>query len=216
MNVIEKLCLDGSDKEKIAEEVTGSPEYITQLLDGLSHDKGRVRLGCDKVLRLISERQPTLIYGHFDIFVMMLDSDNNILKWSAIITISNLVSVDTDGKFEKIFKKYYLPIAGKTMITASNIIKNSWKIALAKPALIEKITQEILKAEKAKYINKGQLSPECNNIVCGNAIDSFDKFYDKIKNKKPVTGFVKRQLKNTRKPVVKRAEKFLKKHKIGL
>ena len=215
MNIIEEISKKGSDKERIAKEVIRSPESISQLFKGLNHDKGSIKLGCEKILRLISEEQPELIYPHFDIFVKMLDSDNNILKWGAIIVISNLASVDVNRKFEKIFKKYYSSITEKTMITAANIIKNSWKIALAKPELAEKITQELLTAENVKYENKGQLSPECNNIVCGHAIESFEKYYDKIKDKKPVEDFIKRQLNNTRKPVAKKAERFLKKYKIG-
>ena len=37
---------------------------------------------------LISEKQPELIYPHFGTFAKLLDSENNILKWGAIITIS--------------------------------------------------------------------------------------------------------------------------------
>jgi len=175
MNIIDKISKKGSDKEKIAKEVIKSPEFISQLLEGLNNSKGSIRLGCEKILRLISEQQPELI-----------------------------------------FKKYFASITDKTMITASNTIKNSWKIALAKPEFTEKISQEILKAEKARYENKGQLSPECNNIVCGHAIDSFDKFFNEIRDKKPVLGFIKRQLSNNRKPVAKKADKFLKKYNISL
>jgi hypothetical protein len=60
--------------------------------------------------------------------------------------------------------------------------------------------------------DRGQLSPECSNVVYGHAIDSFGRFYDTIKNKKVVDDFIKRQLNNTRKPVAKKAEKFLRKH----
>ena len=42
--------------EKIAREAIKSPSYIPQLLEGLNHDKGGVKLGCEKVLRLISEQ----------------------------------------------------------------------------------------------------------------------------------------------------------------
>jgi hypothetical protein len=216
MDIIEKISKKGSNKEQIAKEVIKSPEFIPQILEGINSSKGGIRLGCEKILRQISEQRPDLIYPYFDTFIKMLDSENNILKWGAIITISNLASVDTNGKFEIIFKKYFSSITDKTMITASNIIKNSWKIALAKPELEEQIIQEILKTEKARYVNKGQLSPECNNVVCGHAIDSFDKFYGEIKNKKPVVDFIKRQLNNTRKPVAKKAKKFLSNHKIGL
>lgn len=216
MNIVDEISKQGSDKEKLAKEVIESPELIPQLLEGLNNPKGTIRLGCEKTLRLISEQQPKLIYPHFDTFAKMLDSENNILKWGAIMTISNLVSVDSNGEFEKIFEKYFSSITDKTMITASNVIKNAWKIAMAKPESAEDITQQILKAEKARYENKGQVSPECNNIVRGHAIDSFDKFYDRIRDKKPVLAFIKRQLNNTRKPVSKKAERFLSRHKIDL
>ena len=81
-----------------------------------------------------------------------------------------------------------------------------------KPELTERITREILKVEKAKYVNKGALSPECRNVAIGQAIDSFDAFFGQIDNKARVVAFVKRQLKNTRKPVVKKAERFLRKY----
>lgn len=212
MDFIEKIAQKGSDKEAIAREMIGSPEYIPPLVEGLHHEKGRIKFGCEKVLRLISERQPGLIYPYFDTFVQLLDFDNRILKWGAIIILSNLAPVDTHGKFEYIFEKYYSPVTETTMITAANIIGNSWKIALAKPTLSEKITREILKAETVRYENKGQVSPECNNVVYGHAIDSLEKFYDQIEEKKPVIDFIRRQLHNTRKPVAQKAERFLRKY----
>jgi len=97
------------------------------------------------------------------------------------------------------------------MVTAANIVGNSWKIAQAKPKLIDRIVDKILKIEKAKYEYKGELSPECNNVVYGHAIDSFEKFFEKVKNQKKIMAFVKSQLNNTRPSVKKRAEKFMKK-----
>ncbi len=81
--------------------------------------------------------------------------------------------------------------------------------------MIGKIVKEILKVEKAKYQNKGVLSPECRNVGCGHAVKSFEELYNKIDNKKSVIEFVKRQLKSTREPVKKRAKKFLVKYKIA-
>ncbi len=60
MKIIEKISKKGSDKEQIAKDVIGSPECISQLLEGLNHEKGSIRLGCEKVLRLISEQQQEL------------------------------------------------------------------------------------------------------------------------------------------------------------
>ena len=216
MNIIEKGKQKGFCKEKIAKYVLKNPGCITNLLDGLKNDRGTIRLRCEKVLRLISEQEPELLYPYFNTFVKLLDSENSFLKWGAIIIISNLTSVDSDNKFEKIFEKYYASIMDKTMITAANIIGNSWKIALEKPHLTEKIVEEILKVEKSSYENKGMPSPECRNVAFGHAIKSLDLFYDKIKNRGPVITFIKNQLNNTRAPVSRSAEKFLKKHGISI
>lgn len=215
MDLLDKLTQKGIEIERIAEEVMVSPETIPMLFEGLDNKKGAIRFGCEKVIRLISEEKPEIIYPHFDKIALLLDSDNNILKWGAIVIISNLASVDTDKKIDKIFKKYFAPITGKQMITAANIVKNAWKIALAKPPLVEKITREILKAEKAEYDRKDEPSPECNRIVCSHTIDSFSRFYEKIKNKKSVKDFIKRQIDNPRSAVAVKAEKFARKFKIN-
>jgi len=213
MDLLDQLTQKGIEIEQVAQEVMVSLDNIPLLFEGLDNKNGTIRFGCEKIIRLISEEKPGIIYPYFDKIASLLDSDNNILKWGAIIIISNLASVDADKKIDKIFKKYFAPVTGRQMITASNIVKNAWKIALAKSPLIEKITREILKSEKTEYENKGESSPECNRVVCSHAIDSFSRFYDKIKNKKPVIAFIKRQLDIPRDAVAKKAEKFVKKFK---
>jgi hypothetical protein len=197
--------------EKIAGTASQNPAVIKELVEQLKIEKSSLKYSYEKILRLISEKTPELVYPYFDDFVKLLSSENNFLKWGAILTIANLAQADSENKFDKIFRKYYLPVTGPAMITAANIIGSSWKIALAKPYLTEKITKEILKVQKAKYIHHGKLSNECKNVVCGQAIDSFAMFFDKIKNKKPVRDFIKQQLNNSKETVKKKAEKFLKK-----
>jgi hypothetical protein len=205
--ILNPISQKGFDKDKIAQQVIKNPELLPELFQGLRSDKAHAKYGCEKVLRAISEQRPDLIYPYFDSFVKMLDSANSFLKWSAIITIGNLACVDSENKFEKIYDKYFAPVPGPVMITAANIIESASKIALAKPHLQEKITREILKVNKAKY-----QTDECRNVAIGHAIDSLDKYYEQIKHKKPVMDFVRQQLENTRAPVRKRAEKFVKKY----
>ena len=212
-SILEQLGRKGADIAGIADRVIDKPDEITELIEALKVETRAVKFSYEKVLRLVSERRPELIYPYFDFFVRLLDSDNNFLKWGAIMTVANLTAVDVENKFEAIFRKYYAPIQGPVMITAANIIGGSAKIAPAKPELTQRITREILKVEKAEYINKGALSPECRNVAIGQAIDSLDTFFDQIDDKARVIAFVKRQLKNTRKPVAKKAERFLRKHK---
>ena len=206
-NVILQISRKGSEKEKIARRVMKNPDLVSELLDGLNADQARVKYGCEKVLRIIGEKKPEILYPHFKFFAKLLDSDNHFLKWGAIISIANLARVDSKKKFEKIFARYFSPITGPVMITAANVIGNAWKIALAKPALTERITREILKVEKAKY-----RTAECRNVAIGHAISSFDQFFDRIKDKGPVLALVRRQRRNRRNAVRKKAVKFLEKH----
>jgi hypothetical protein len=215
MNVIDKLSGKNIDKVKLANEVIKHPEIIPRLLEEINNPKGSIKFGCEKILRIVSEQKPEILYPYFDFYIKFLDSQNNFIKWGAIITISNLAAVDKEKKFDKIFSKYYSPITGKVMVTSANIIENSWKIVLARPELADKIANEILKSERSQYEYHGKLSSECSNVVFGHAIESFGHFYDKIINKKVVDSFIKRQLNNTRKPVAKKAEKFIRKYQIS-
>ena len=142
-----------------------------------------------------------------DFFVSNLDSDNNFFIWGAIHVLANLASVDSENQFEKIFDKYFAPIPGPVLITASNVVKGAPKIAKSKPALTERVARQLLKIEKAKY-----QTDECRNIALGIAIKSFEQFFDQIQDKEAVIKLVKKQLNNSRNATKKKAADFLKKH----
>jgi len=206
-NLLHRIAQKGSDKEAIAEKVISDPGLLPELFSGLSARKAGIKYGSEKVLRIISEKKPELLYSRMDVFIDLLDGENSILKWGSILVIANLASVDSKNRIEKIFKKYFAPIPGPVLITAANIIGNSYKIALAKPRLTEKIAREILKVERARY-----RTAECRNVAIGGAIDSLGRFFHQIKNREPVLEFVKKQVRNRRPSTRKKAEKFLKKH----
>jgi hypothetical protein len=211
-NILDQVAAKGADLSAMADRLIKDSDQISMLVEALKTEKSAKKFAYEKVLRFISAKQPASIYPYFDFFSNLLDHDNNFLKWGAIITIANLTAADAHKKFEALFPKYFAPISGPTMVTAANIIVSSITIARAKPALTDAITHEMLKVDKAKFLLKGQESPECRNVAIGHAITAFDAFFDKITDKAAVLKFVKRQLKNTRKPVVKKAEQFLRKH----
>ena len=211
-DILEQLAIKGADIGAIADQLIKDSKQLPGLVKALQTEKSAKKFSYEKALRLVSEKQPGLIYPYFDVFVDLLNSDNSFLKWGAIITVGNLAAVDKKKKFEAIFKKYYAPITGPVLVTAANIIGSSVPIARAKPALVDSITREILKVEKAEFQRKGNSSPECKNVAIGQAIDSLGQFYDQIRNKAAVMRFIKRQLKNTREPVVRKAEQFIHKH----
>ncbi|HNT29526.1 MAG TPA: hypothetical protein PKL83_01065 [bacterium] len=189
------------------------PEYLREVLAGLQAGKGQaaIKFGCSKLLISISARQPEVLYPYFNDIVALLEHNNSILRWSAIITLAHLTPADTGNKFEKIFARYYAPITGPVMITAANIVKSSAVIARAKPQLTPAIVNELLKVDKARYA-----TAECKKIVQGKAIETFSAMFDLIDDKQAVIKFVTQQVRNTRAATAKKAASFLKKHRAYL
>lgn len=205
--LLKQIARKDSDKDKFAEMVISDTTLLPELFIGLQASEPSIRYGSNKVLIIISEKNPSVLYPKLDYFIAHLECENNFLKWGAIQIIANLCKVDSSHHFENIFTKYFSPIEGHNMITAANTIKAAVKIALNKHNLIEKISKEILKVEQADYE-----TAECNNIVIGQAINSLDELFPHLKTKEPVFAFVKRQLKNKRQATRKKAEIFLSKN----
>ena len=191
----------------LAKNTIRQPARLPEVFEGLNAEKARIKYGCLKLLRLISEQRPELLYPHIGRFFELLGSENNIFKWGAIIIIGNLACVDAERKIDAQVDRYLKPIRGSVMITAANVIGGAGKIAQAKPYLAEKIARAVLRVESAKY-----QTTECRNVVIGHAIKSLDLFFRRLKQPGPVVEFVKRQLNNRRPAVKKHAAKFLKKY----
>ncbi|HEX9974112.1 MAG TPA: hypothetical protein VGD14_18730, partial [bacterium] len=119
---LQQLAKKETTAEAITDNVIQNPDLLPEIFQGLNAEKANVKYGCLKVLRLISEQQPAMLYPHFNFFVDLLDSEVTFFKWGTILIIANLTSVDLNDKFEKIFDKYFAPITGHVMIPASNII----------------------------------------------------------------------------------------------
>lgn len=202
--ILDELGKKGIEAEDLADKVSRNPDLLPEILDGVSSAEARLRFNSAKILRIISEKQPKILYSKIEFFVDLLDSENNILKWIAIDIIGNLASVDSENKFDRIFRRFYDLLSDESMITAGHVIDNSGKIAVAKPYLQDRITEKLLKVEKIEY-----KTSECRNILLGKVISSFDKYIDQFDNKKKMISLVRRQLKNSRKATRAKAEKFL-------
>jgi hypothetical protein len=194
------------DTEGLVEEAIKNKELLHELLDGISSPNPRVKFGSAKILRTISEKCPEMLHSNWAFFVNLLDSKNNILKWNAMDIIANLTTVDSDNKFEGLFKKFYSHLDEGSLITAGHVVDNSGRIALAKPELQHAITKKLLKVESISVP-----TAECMNILIGKTIDALSVYYGEIKDKREVVSFVKRQLNNPRKSTRTKAERLLKK-----
>jgi hypothetical protein len=207
-NILQKIALKGSDKEQIAAEVAREPGgHVAALLEGLSAERPEVRFGCSKVLGLISSKNPALLYRHMDFFIAMLDHKNTFLRLDAARIVANLAAIDTEGKFEGIFDRFFAPIPGPALISAATVIGAGAGLAKARPELAGRISAEILKVAGARYATM-----ECRNVALGHAIKSFDVLYDLTDDKASIARLVRKQLKNRRAATRKKAERFVRRH----
>jgi hypothetical protein len=196
-------------KQDLFRKVEKNVSLLPVVLDGVSSPKAAVRYGCASVLMDLSKAYPEKLYPHIDFFVALLDSKYRILVWNAMATIANLARVDKDKKFDAIFTKYFSFLNDEYMVTVANVVGNSSKIALAKPYLAQKIADELLKVESIS--TSPHLTEECKKVIAEKAIESFDVFFNQIKDRKKVVDFVKGQLNSPRKTLKTKAENFLQK-----
>lgn len=160
---------------------------------------------CKKILATGKE-DPAVLYPELDLFVGLLDCDNNIIKWTAIDTIGYLANVDDQKIIDKYIPGLFELLNTGKMITANHTISALADIALAKPEYQKKIISELLKVEHKNYD-----TDECQNIAIGKVILVIGKFYKQLEDKREVIDFLKRQVRNTRNATRKKAELLLNK-----
>jgi len=205
--LLQKLADRSITKIELLQKVEQNFTLIPDVINGVFSSKAEIRYGCAKVLMDLSEEHPEKIYPYMNFFIKLLDSKYRILKWNAIAIIANLAKVDEDKKFDAIFDKYYDFLNDAYMVTVANIVRNSSKIALAKPYLTQKITNELLRVEKISTTS--HLTEACKRVIAEHAIKSFASFFDKIEQKEKVISFVSIHIYSPRKTLRKAAKEFL-------
>ena len=191
----------------IAEKVNKFP----LLFEIIRTDRGSVKYHAEKILRICSESNPRLVYPYFQDVAELLASPNNFLRWGAINILANLAAVDDERRFDAVYDQYFEQLNTDSMVAASNVIENAWKIVRRFPEREPDITQRLLAVENNTYLNKGKPSSECKNIVLGNVIDSFARYFSNSQCQQQMVDFARRQLDNSRRTVARRAAAFLNK-----
>lgn len=200
-----EIAVRGSDKAAIAERLIATRADVGVLIQGMKAKPASVKYGCEKVLRIISERRPELVYPLFAQIAGFIDGESRILNWGALAMLPNLAAVDTRGMFLPLFDRYFAAIPGPDLVSAAITINGAAKLVRAKPELADRVTRELLRVEKAQY-----KTPECRNVAIGHAIAAFEDFLGHITRPEPVIRFVRRQLNNPRRTVALNAARFLK------
>jgi hypothetical protein len=203
------------DKGTLLESALNSDESLAHLICQASTDRSSARYTFTKVIRLVSEKSPALVYPYFDIIAGWLDEQNSFVKWDAILTLSNLAEVDTGDRLEQIKARYFALLEEKSLVTAGNVIGAAWKIVAARPDWEPELTGRFLDMKNAIFLHHGQVSPECTRVVCGHVLDYLDRIYDRSSQKKAIQDFASEQAASPRQSLAKKAQAFLRKHPAG-
>jgi len=196
-------------KEELLQKVKEELNLLPEILNGVNSSKPAIRYGCANVLMDLSGEYPENLYPYMDSFIKLLSSNHRILVWNSIIIIANLAKVDKCKKFDAVFDQYFCLLDDGYMVTVANIVGHSSKIALAKPYLIQRITNELLRVENISTTN--HLTDECKRVIAEKTITTLGMFFEKIDDKKRVISFVARQIHSPRKALRVQAQDFLSK-----
>jgi len=79
--------------KKVANKALDDKAILSELIEGVLSKKERIRFNCFKVLLLISEEHPKMLYPKWDFFADLLISPNTYFKYIAIYIKQDQMSV---------------------------------------------------------------------------------------------------------------------------
>lgn len=190
------------EQEQTAENALKDEKLLSELLENMLSKDRECRYQSFKVVYLISEDHPEVIYPKWNYFKDMLESQNSTFTFQAIHILANLAKVDGENRFEQSFDSFYRFLNGEELIPASHVAIVSRKIVKAKPELADAVTERLLSLDKAAYKHK--------DLVQAEALKSISEFFDKVNSKTKVVALAK-ELQKGKGRAKKEATEFLKK-----
>ena len=206
MSIISDLIDKQNDVESVARMALEDATVLSELLEGIQSSQDFIRYNSFKVILLISENHPEILYPQWALFKKMLDSNNGYFRLIAIQIIANLTKVDTENRFEKLFDKYFGELSREKTMTVAHAASNAGKIAKAKLGLQSTITDKLVNLDR---IYRGKQI----DLVKGYTIEAFSQYFNEatVKDKGHILEFV-RQEQTSRSPRTKKiALEFLNK-----
>ncbi len=166
-------------------EAMDNPDYLKKLIDNLLSKDDEVRFSSFQTLLKISEKNPNILYKHWEYFEKMLTSKNSYHQYIAIHLLANLTKIDSENKFDKIYETYFgILKQGKTM-TSAHAIEKAGKIAKFKKKYRSKITSLLLNFDK---IYEGKQT----ELMKASVIRAFSYYFEESNQKEDIIKFAKK------------------------
>jgi hypothetical protein len=194
------------DPASILAGVQSDRKMLNAVFLGLSSSLPRVKFGCSKLLVLLSEADPEILYDKIDAVIELLKSENQILKWNAISILGNMARIDRDDRIKGLLPYLYKLLSSGELVTTNHAIAALGKIARNFPDKQKTAVSKLLAIEHGQFE-----TGECKNIAIGKVVLALQMFIDPTHAGKAVLSFVERQTKNRRPATASKARSFLRK-----
>jgi hypothetical protein len=177
----------------------------SQLVNNLSCGDIRLKYSAAKNLISLSKNEPAALIPHFDFLIKLLDSSNNILKWTAIDILGFMSCVILNHKAEELFQLLQKLKNGGRLITTNHSLSAMGHIGLNHHQMRAKVISELCNASAL-----AMESPECKQIAVGKAIDILYWFKDDLSENQQVKDLILWAEKSNRNATVKKVHRLKK------
>lgn len=157
--ILELIKENGNKVNDIIIEIEKDFKLLQAVYEGIESSNKRIKNGSAKIFNILSQKHPNELYPRFDFFASLIESEDNIIKWNAIVVAGNLAFVDVENKIASILSVLFKLLSDETMITAAHAIESLGKIVKANPAFNQKISKQLILVET---ISRNE---ECRNIL---------------------------------------------------
>ena len=137
-------------------------------IENLTSSDPKVKYAAVRQLLEVAEIRPADLEIHLSLWIELLDSDNNILKWMATDIIGALASIDSDNRIDVVLPKIGLLLSSDKLPTKCHAIQSLGRIAAHKEHLREQILNSLFAVSKHAYKNE-----TCKQIALGKVLSVF-------------------------------------------
>ncbi|MEA4908308.1 MAG: hypothetical protein VB089_11845 [Anaerolineaceae bacterium] len=195
------------DVEVLAGQARENDALLTALLEGISpRTKANVlRYNCYRALLALAGQCPGRLLPYWDTLVELLASQHSSSRFNAMRLLAALAPAVETARLAAIFEALYALLDDPAISVAGNLAAVSGQLALAHPALRERITARLLDLDATHF------DPERIDLLKSYAIQSFDLYFADSPDQGAILAFMDRQ-RDSRSPKTRKlAGEFLKK-----
>ena len=206
--IIRDIADKNFDKFKYVEQIQFDEELRDLIIDQMISNKNiMVYYHCYDIVSEASYSRPELFYKYWNTCRNLLNYENSYHRDIGLTVIANLSKSDENNLIIEVIDEYLEHAQDDKFMTSRCCIKNSSKILLNKPELMNKIIVHFISlADSCNYPIKQK------ELLISDIIEVFDAIYDKYDNKVELMSFVRDKITSVSPKTTKAAKEFILKH----